>query len=238
VRRLDVEPFADERPDHGPLIQAQTVHHHEHGTTMHIENRPQKLRADVDGQRWPVGVTPMQPAGVVPLQIAGEVLPHAVLQCAQCVLQARLIRLAEPDLPLGELDHDLDPFAPCQRTTPTSFELAKAGGEVPREPLLPYAIALEKTGDHREDLARVHRLDQVIRDFGTDRVLERLRFLALGNHHDRHAVVYGSDRLEDFKAASTRHLLVQQNDTIRLALEEHQGIVTMGSGLHGKTLLL
>ena len=96
----------------------------------------------------------VQPAGVVALEVAGEVLPQAFLQRAQRILQSRLVRLAQPHLPLGQLDHELDPLAPGERAAAAGLELAEAGGEVAREPLLPDPVALEQPGDDGEDLAR------------------------------------------------------------------------------------
>ena len=121
---------------------------------------------------------------------------------------------------------------------PAGLELPEAGGEVSREPLLPDPVALEQPGDDREDLTRIHRLDEIIGDLDPDRVLQRLRLLALGDHDHRHAVVDGSDGLEDFQAPPAGHLLVEQDDPVGLALEKDQGVVSMRRGLDGEALLL
>jgi hypothetical protein len=85
----------------------------------------------------------MQPVGIVPLQVASEILPQAVLQSPQGVLQSRLVCLPQSNLPLGQLDHQLDPFAPGEWAPPAGLELTEAGGEITGESLLPDPVALE-----------------------------------------------------------------------------------------------
>ena len=179
-----------------------------------------------------------QPAGVVALQVPGEVLPQAVLQRAERVLQPGLVRLAQPHLPLGQLGHQLDPLAPGERPAPPGLELAEAGGEVAREPLLPDPVAVEQPGDDRQDLPRVDRLDQVVGDLGADGVLERLGLLALGHHHHRHGVVEGPDGAEQLEAAAAGHLLVEQHHAVGLPLQQHERVVAVRGGLDGESLLL
>ena len=121
---------------------------------VRVEHRPEELGADVHRERRPVAVAVVQPAGVVALQVPGEVLPQALLQRPERVLQPGLVRLPQPHLPLGQLGHQLDPLAPGQRAAPARLQLAEAGREVAREPLLADPVAVEQPGDDREDLAR------------------------------------------------------------------------------------
>ena len=195
-------------------------------------NRPLKIAFRANG------VAVVQPAGVVALQIAGEILPEAFLQGPKRVLQAGLVRLAQPHLPFGQLRHELHPLAPGQRPRAAGLELTEAGREVAGEPLLADPVAVEQPGHHREDLARVDRLDQVVGDVGADRVLERLRLLALGHHDDRHPVVDGTDGPEQLEPAAAGHLFVEQDHPIRLPLQQHQGVVAVGGGLHREALFL
>ena len=195
---------------------------------VRVQHRPQKLGPDVHRERRPVAVAVVQPAGVVALEVAGEVLPQALLQRPQRVLQPGLVGLAQPHLPLRQLGHQLDPLAPGQRAAPPRLQLAEPGGEVAGQPLLADPVAVEQPGHHREDLPRVDRLDQIVGDVGADGVLERLGLLALGHHHDRHAVVDGPDGAEQLQPPPARHLLVEQHDAVGLALEQHQRVVAVG----------
>ena len=205
---------------------------------VHVQHRPEELGADVHRERRPVAVAVVQPAGVVALEVAGEVLPQALLQRAERVLQPRLVGLPQPHLPLGQLGHQLDPLAPGQRAAAAGLELAEPGREVAGEALLADPVAVEQPGDHREDLARVDRLDQVVGDLGADGVLEGLGLLALGHHHHRHAVVDGPDGAEQLQPPPAGHLLVEQDHAVGLALEQDQRVVAVGGGLHGEALLL
>ena len=157
---LDVEPGADERADHRPLVEPEAVHHDQQRLPVHVQHRPEELGADVHRERRAVAVAVVQPAGVVALEVAGEVLPQALLQGPERILQPRLVGLAQPHLPLGQLGHQLDPLAPGQRAAAAGLELAEPGREVAGEPLLPDPVAVEQPGDDGEDLPRVDRLDR------------------------------------------------------------------------------
>jgi hypothetical protein len=50
-------------------------------------------------------------------------------------------------------------------------------------------------------------------------------------------VIDGANSLKQIQAPPTRHLLVQQNDTVRLALKQDEGIVSVGAGLDRESLL-
>ena len=198
----------------------------------------EELRADVHRERRAVAVAVVQPAGIVALEVAGEILPQALLQGAQRVLQPGLVGLAQPHLPLGQLGHQLDPLAPVERASAPGLELAEPGREVAGEALLPDPVAVQEPGDHGEDLARVDRLDEVVGDLGADGVLEGLGLFALGDHHHRHAVVDAADGLEELEPAPAGHLLVEQHHAVGLALEQDEGVVAVGGRLDGEALLL
>src|SRR5919112_2893886 len=114
---LDIEPGTDKRADHGPLVQPEAVHHDEHCPAVQVQYRSQELGANVNRQWRTVAITLVQPFRVVPLQVAGKILSEAILQGSQSVLQAWLVRLPEPDFPLSQLHHQLDPLTPRERPT-------------------------------------------------------------------------------------------------------------------------
>jgi hypothetical protein len=143
VRGLDVEQLADQRADHGPLIKTKAVDDHQQRLPVRLEGGPKELGANVDRERGAVAAPIAEPAGVAPLQELGEVLPQAFLERAQGILQSRLIGLAQPHFPFGQLDHELDPLAPAERGAAAGLKLAEAGREVAREALLPDPITLE-----------------------------------------------------------------------------------------------
>ena len=204
---------------------------------MRIEDGPHEFRHDVHRQGGAVLLAAVEPGAVVLAEELGEVGAEGVLQGPERVLQPRFVGPAELDLPLGELDDQFDPFPPRHSLAAAGVELPEAGGEVAGEPLLPDPVALEESGDHGEDLPRVDRLDEVVADLGADGVLERLLLLALGHHDDRHRLIDGADGLEDFQSTAARHLLVEQHDAIRLALQHDQGVVAMRRVVHREALL-
>ena len=230
MRRLDVEPGADERADHVPLVQPEAVHHDQQRLAVRVAAPARTNSGTMSTESGGRSASePSQPAGVVPLEeLARNPARRLILQRPERVLQAGLVGVAQPDLPLRQLHDQLDPLAPGQRRAPAGLELAEPGGEVAREPLLPDPVALEQPGDHREDLARIDRLDQVVGDLGADGVLERGRLLALGHHDHRHRVVDRADGLEQLQPPAARHLLVEQHDAVGLALQQHQRVVAVG----------
>jgi hypothetical protein len=50
-------------------------------------------------------------------------------------------------------------------------------------------------------------------------------------------MVDGSNGLKDLQPPPAGHLLVEQDDPVRLALEEDQGVVSMSCRFDGETLL-
>src|SRR5207247_1121321 len=83
-----------------------------------------------------------------------------LLEVAQRLEQAGLLRGGEPHLPACKLDDQLDPLPPRQRRAAPRLELAEPRHKVARQPLLADAVALEQPGDDGEDLARVYRLHE------------------------------------------------------------------------------
>jgi hypothetical protein len=121
MRGFDIEESADQRADHGPLIQPETIHHHQHDPAMHIENGPEEFGADIHREWRPVAVALVQPVCVVSLQITCEVLPQTLLK--------RPERVLEPGL-FCKLHNQLHPLTPCKRGSPPSLQLPEARGEV------------------------------------------------------------------------------------------------------------
>ena len=178
-----------------------------------LEDRHQELGADVHRERRPVALGLREPArDSARLMNSAKSLRSDELQRAERFGEARLVAGREPHFPAHQLDHQLDPLAPRQRRAAARLELAEAGDEVAREALLADAVALEEPRDDREDLARVHRLHEVVVHLDADRLAQRRLVLALRHHHDRHRGVDGADLAQQLEAAAAGHLLVEQHD--------------------------
>jgi hypothetical protein len=50
-------------------------------------------------------------------------------------------------------------------------------------------------------------------------------------------VVYGADGLKEIEAAASRHLLIEEDHSVWLALEKDESVVSMCSGLDREALL-
>src|SRR5207247_6877901 len=106
------------------------------------------------------------------------------------------------DLPARHVRDQLEPLTPREARAPASFELAEPGDEIAGQALLADAIALEQSRDHREDLAWLDRLHEVVVHLDPDRLAQRAFVLALRDHHDGHGRVEGPDLADQLETAS------------------------------------
>ena len=238
MRGLDVEPGADERADHRPLVEPEAVDHHQ-------QHPPVRCRAPAAGtrRRCPprAAAGRSRRRGASGRSCAGG---SAAKSCRRlsCSVRSASCRPGSSACP-SRTSHSASSATSSTHSRQASgpaaagLEIAEAGREVARQPLLADPVAVEQPGDDREDLPGIDRLDQIVGDVGADGVLERLGLLALGDHHDRHAVVDGPDGPEQLEPAAAGHLLVEQDDAVRLALEQDQRVVAVGGRLHGEALL-
>ena len=88
--------------------------------------------------------------------------------------------------------------------------------------LLADPVSLEQPRHDREDLPRIDRLGEIVRNVGADGVAQGVRLLALRHHDHRHRLVQAADGAEDLEPAPAGHVLVEQDDAVRLPLEEHE----------------
>jgi hypothetical protein len=51
-------------------------------------------------------------------------------------------------------------------------------------------------------------------------------------------VIDGADGPEEIEPPAAGHVLVEQDHAVRLPLEQREGVVAVGGGLHGEPLLL
>ena len=68
--------------------------------------------------------------------------------------------------------------------------------------------------DGHQDLVGVDRFDQVVADFGTNRLLHDALLLALGDHDDGQLRPLGLDALKRLNAIQARHVFVQEHDVV------------------------
>ncbi len=76
------------------------------------------------------------------------------------------------------------------------------------------APGLEVLLQRKQDLVRVHRLDQVIVDLAADGLLHDVLLLALGDHDHGHRGVAVLDPVQRFQPAEPGHVLVQEDDVV------------------------
>ena len=221
-----------------PLVQSQAVHHHEHHTTVPLDQRHEKLTAHVDRQGRPIPLRLGEPFRVVARDIVGEVVMETVLERVERILKPRLVALPQARLPVEALPRQLDPLPPTQPAAAPLLELAELGHEVSGESLLADAVPFEQAGDDTEHLPRIDGLDQIIIELDADGLVHRARRFRLGDHHHGHRGVDGADLLDQLESPPPRQLLVQQDHAVRLPLQEGNRVVPMGGLLDRVPLFL
>jgi hypothetical protein len=237
VRLLDVEQLRDLLLEQLPLVEAHAIDHHEQHPAAGFQLRDHELAADVHRQRRAVTARIRQPLGVVLRHEAREIVVQGDLEVVQRVLQAALVTLAQPGIPLEHLGGQLDPLPPTHLRGAALLQLTEPRHEVPRQPLLPDAGPLEQARHDREHLTGIHRLDQVVLQPNPDGLVHGAGFLALGHHDHGHRGIDGADLADQLEAPLPRKLLVQQDHAVRLAPQQRNGVVAVRRRLHLVPLL-
>ena len=131
---------------------------------------------------------------------------------------AAVARIAQRQMPMAQPAVDFGPFFRVQSP-------AQLHGQLPELPHVSRLCLLalnpsvvQNFLDRHQDLVGVHRLDQVIADFGTDRLLHDALLLALGDHDDGQLRPLGLDALKRLNAIQARHVFVQEHHVVRVLI--------------------
>ncbi len=96
---------------------------------------------------------------------------------------------------------------------------------------MPKARAGQQSRYDGQNLARTGGLHDVVVRRASDRLVHRVVGLALGHHHDREPSAPGPNCGENFDTSEARHLLVEQNQVVALAVQQLQSIVAVHHGV-------
>ena len=101
-------------------------------------------------------------------------------------------------------------------------ELPEASGEILRRTLLADRRSFQNASDDRKYLAGTRRLHQIVGHSPPDRIRHGLIFSRLGHHYDPDVWVLTSHDFQNLQAAPPRHLLVQQNEVVRVLTHQDE----------------
>ena len=228
MRCLDVVQRCQQRFEHAPLIDAQTVDHDENRFFVAHQHRYHKFGNHVDGQGRTIALQLAQPTRILRLHERRKLAMHVGIQPAQRLVQSKLAGVCKVDVPLHQLCKAIDPAAPIQRGIAIRLDGAKALDKSPRQRLRANQRTFKNSGDHRQHLPRRHRLDHVLADVCADGLLERRVFLTLGDHHHGQIGRQLANLFVRGEAAGAGHLLVEQDQVICLATQHFHGVVGVG----------
>ena len=233
MRCLDIEERSEQRLQRAPLVETQAIDDDEHRRLVALEDRQQEFANDVDGERRPVTVQILEPLRIILLHVGRELAVHVGIESLERFVEAHLAGGGEIDIPAHQLVEAIDPAPPIEIAVAIQLDGAESFDEAARDCLLADARAFQDPRHHRQHLARVDRLDEIITDVGADGFLERRVFLALGHHHHRQRRGELAHIAENFEAALARHLLVEQQDVERAAPEQLDRVVCVRGPLYG-----
>src|SRR5688572_12191790 len=132
MRRLDVEERREQRLEHAPLIETQTIHDDEDGRLVALENREQELAYDIDRQRRPVAFQILEPGRIRFFHVSRELAVHVGIESAQRLVETHLARGRELDIPASKLVVALDPATPVEIGIALELDGAEALDEAAR----------------------------------------------------------------------------------------------------------
>ena len=135
VRRLDVEQRRDDRLEHAPLIETQAVDDDEQRLLVGLEDRQQEFGNDVDRQRRPIALEILAAiAGYAVFMYSRELAAQVGIESLQRLVEPRLVRGDEIEVPLRQLAVPVDPSAPSDAANRLRLELAEALDELRARP--------------------------------------------------------------------------------------------------------
>ena len=165
MRRLDVEERREQRLEHAPLVEPQTIDDDEHRRAVALENRQQELADDVDRERRPVSLEILEPRRILrPSCNAGELAVHVGIESAAAIVESHLAGGGEVDVPSHQLVEAVDPAAPVEIPVALELDRAESLDEPARDRLLADARTLENLRHDAQHLPRIDRLDEVVAD--------------------------------------------------------------------------
>ena len=135
-------------------------------------------------------------------------------------------------MPARQFDVELGEISGSVRLFALPREPPEASREILRRTLLADRRPLQNAGDDRKDLARTRRLHEIVGHPPSDRVRHGLIFSRLGHHNDPDVWVLAAHDLQNLQAAPPRHLLVQQNEVVRVLTHQNEGVVPIRDRVH------
>ena len=238
---LDLEVGVEQPLEEQPLVVAHAVDEEEHDGPLGLFADLAQVRKDEFGQHLVAQDRPvvarlvavaraLDPARVDALDVLGEGDVGLAVLVVQDLAHALVGAFERHVVPDERLVH-VGPLAGVEAPADAARQLAEALQVVLLDVRASDAARVQQPLDREQDLLRVDRLDEVVRDVAADGVLHDVLLLGLGDHHDRHLGPVRLDLLERVEPAQAGHLLVQKDDVVARVLGAVDGVGAVGDRL-------
>ena len=201
---------------YAPLVVAEVVDDDEEDLLALVEQGIDGALEDVGAHNGSF-LRPLHPAHVVFSDELGELGVGFVLLHGEHLLHSALC-LAQLQFPVGQLLVNLLPllYARCavDEHPQLGEDLLVARLRVLRDDFLLLDVLLQR----QQYLCGVDGFDEVVGDFGSDGLLHDVLFLALRHHDDGCGRQQLLDAVEGLQSAQARHVLVEQDEVVGLAV--------------------
>ena len=211
----DVPIVRQNRRNGTPLVPTQVVDDHQkQRTSLRPGHRVRQPRGQHLVGHHGALFHACHPVFVVIFDEPRELVVRLGMLIFQNFQHAAVSRIAQREVPMAQPAVDLGPFLCVQPATQLHGQLAELPhvGRLGLLALNPSVV--QDFLDRHQDLVGVHRLDQVVADFGTNRLLHDALLLALGDHDDGQLRPLGLDALKRLDAIQTWHVFVQEHDVV------------------------
>ena len=99
MRGLDIEVRCEQRLQHAPLIQSQTIDDDEHRRFVAVDYRQQEFGDDVNRERRSVALEIFQPARIMLLDVRRKLAMHVGVKTLQRFVEPHLAGGSEVHIP-------------------------------------------------------------------------------------------------------------------------------------------
>ena len=195
--------------NHPPLVISQIIEHHQINLFSCVEQRENHLLKDV-GAHDRTMVWVIQPVDIVLHDKLGKLLISIRLLHLQHFLH-RTVGLCQLQFPKHQLLIHLHP-------------VVQISGIIDLHTDIPEVLLITRIGlvglnrflvqmalERQKYLVGINRLNQIIRNLCTNRLVHDILLLTLRHHHRRHGRIHLLDALQSFQTCQTRHVLIQEN---------------------------
>ncbi len=224
VVSLHAEMVLNERLNGLPLVVAQVVYHDEKQRFVAIVEAWNNFVAHHGMRHHRFLRATLNPVDVVPLDVARELRVGLLFLVGEDGFDALVCGFLQFQLPAYQVLIQINPLVEVEVVVEVHADFAELLLIAHRRFLVAEFLVFEVAFQRKQNLVRVHGLDEIIRYVRADCILHDAFLLALGDHHYGEIGIFALDDFECLDARNARHLLVQENNVEMALAHEVDGV--------------